>query len=219
MTTVETNQPLAPEAVEALVVLDLQNDFLAPPALEDARKQLVVTTDELARRAHEAGALVVEVRTQHRADGSTWTLSMQEDQTGVVLEGTEGAERLPELDIHPDATITKTRDSAFLGTTFAEVLDRAGVGTIAIVGVTTDLCVLMTAADAFAHDLRVVLVEDGIAAAEQRKHDAALRYLTESYRQEVVASADVTFVAPPVSDASTSARGIPMSPSSTVEPC
>lgn len=208
----------APDSVEALVVLDLQNDFLAPPELAEVRGRLAAVATDLARRAHAADALVVAVRTEHRADGSTWTLSMQEDQMGVVVEGTEGAELLPELELHPDATITKTRDSAFLNTQLADVLDRAGVTTIAIVGVTTDLCVLMTAADAFAHDLRVVLVEDGVAA-EPRKHEAALRYLTESYRQEVVPSADVTFVAPPGPGASTSARGVAMSPSSTVEPC
>ena len=218
MTDAAVDRPPAPEAVEALVVLDLQNDFLAPPELDAARDRLVRIASDLACRAHDAGALVVVVRTEHRADGSTWTLSMQEDRQGVVIEGTEGAELLPELDLHPDAAIIKTRDSAFVGTHFADVLERAGVGTIAVVGVTTDLCVLMTAADAFAHDLRVVLVEDGLAA-EPRKHEAALRYLTESYRQDVVTSADVTFVVPPELHASTSARGIPMSPSSTVEPC
>jgi nicotinamidase-related amidase len=218
MTDAARDRPPAPEAVEALVVLDLQNDFLRPPELDAVRGRLVDVTNDLARHAHDAGALVVEVRTEHRADGSTWTLSMQEDQMGVVIEGTEGAQLLPELDLHPHATITKTRDSAFVGTPFGDVLERAGVGTIALVGVTTDLCILMTAADAFAPDLRVVLVEYGLAA-EPRKHESAVKYLTESYRQEVVTSTDVTFVAPPGLDASTSARGIPMSPSSTVEPC
>jgi len=184
---------------DALVVIDLQVDYVEAPGLRDRRTDLVSGVAQLARRAHEAGVPVVEVRTVHAADRSTWTLDMLEDGEGLVIAGTPGADRLPELDLAPDTVVVKTRDSAFFGTDLLDALGRARRP--ALVGVSTESCVRATAVDAYAHDLRAVLVADAMASADESQHRETLDRLHTQYRLPVARLADVEFVAPPPPEA------------------
>ena len=179
---------------DALVVIDLQEDYFQDPELRRCRRPIVERCAALARAAHAAGAPVVEVQTVHAPDRSTWTIDMLYDGQGVVIDGTPGAERLFELELEPDVMVRKTRDSAFFGTDLAEHL--RGVRCPALVGVSTESCVRATASDAYAHDLRSVLVADATASVDASEHDEVLRRLHEQYRLPVVGSADVRFVAP-----------------------
>jgi nicotinamidase-related amidase len=176
----------------ALVLIDLQYDYFADDELERCRDDLVKACNLLIERARSAGAPVVEVRTVHRRDKSTWALNMLEDDQGMALEGSRGAERLDEL-AEPDHVILKTRDSAFHDTGLAEWLSERGVDRIVVAGVSTESCIAATATDAYAHDLRVVLVEDGTASVEWEQHDQTLSRLKAQYRQDVVKADDVRF--------------------------
>jgi nicotinamidase-related amidase len=173
---------------EALLVIDLQRDYFADGELERCRADLVSAVNVLVRSAREAGVLVVEVRTEHDPGRSTWTLSMLEDDSGVVLAGTEGAEPPADLETGDATTITKTRDSAFFDTSLRELLTRHGVAHVTITGISTESCVAATARDAFAHDLTVTLVEEATASIDPRLHEQTLRQLAHQYRQEVASS-------------------------------
>ena len=179
---------------DALVVIDLQVDYFRDPELARCRDSLVERCNTLARRAGAAGAPVIEVQTVHAADRSTWTIDMREDGQGMALVGTSGAARLPELDLSPTRVVRKTRDSAFFGTDLAMLL--RGVRRPVLAGVSTESCIRATAADAYAHDLRSVLVADATASVSASQHDEVLRGLHEQYRLPVVRSAAVRFVAP-----------------------
>lgn len=178
---------------DALVVIDLQNDYFADGELERCRDDLVATVDRLARAAHEAGVPVVEVRTEHDPDGRTWTISMREDDAGMALAGSEGAARVPGLDVLDDVAdvVRKTRDSAFFGTDLAALLTGHDVDRVVLAGVSTESCIAATATDAFAHDLAVELVEDATASVEWSLHDDTLARLKAQYRQDVVRADDV----------------------------
>jgi nicotinamidase-related amidase len=128
----------------------------------------------------------------HARDKSTWALNMLEDDQGVALEGTHGAERLDGLQ-EPDHVIVKTRDSAFHGTDLADWLAERGVDRVVLTGVSTESCIAATATDAYAHDLEVVLVEDATASVEWKLHDQTLDRLAAQYRQRVVSADDVDF--------------------------
>jgi nicotinamidase-related amidase len=135
---------------------------------------------------------VVEVQTVHAADKSTWALNMLDDDQGMAIEGTEGARRLDGL-LEPDACIVKVRDSAFHDTELEAWLDERGVDRLVLAGVSTESCIAATATDAYARDLRVVLVEDATASVEWRLHDETLERLQKQYRQDVVSARDVRF--------------------------
>lgn len=176
----------------ALLVIDLQYDYFADDELERCRDDLVEACNLLIERARAAGAPVLEARTVHKRDKSTWALNMLEDDQGMALEGTRGAERLDELE-EPDHVVMKTRDSAFHDTGLFEWLDQRGIERLVLAGVSTESCIAATAADAYAHDIRVVLVEDATASVEWEQHDQTLARLKEQYRQDVVKAEDVSF--------------------------
>ncbi len=177
--------------MRALMVIDLQVDYFEHPVLQECRARLVTHCNRLAAAAHERGEPVVEVRTQHEHDRSTWTLSMIEDGQGVVLRDTPGAAALPDLRLDPTIVVLKTRDSAFHRTDLADQLHGIGVDTLALCGVHTESCVAASAADAFAHDLRVLLVEDATASGEPELHGPTLDRLGQQYRQRRVSTAEL----------------------------
>jgi nicotinamidase-related amidase len=176
----------------ALLVIDLQNDYFNDEELARCRADLLDRSNGLVRAAREAGALVVEVQTVHARDKSTWALNMLEDDQGMAIEGSDGARRLDGL-LAPDLCIVKTRDSAFHDTPLEDRLRERGVDRLVLAGVSTESCIAATATDAYARDLRVVLVEDATASVEWRLHDETLARLQRQYRQDVVSARDVRF--------------------------
>ena len=178
----------------ALVLIDLQNDWFEDDELVRCRDDLIKATNLLIDAARREGVPVVEVQTVHTRDRSTWALNMLQDGEGVVIGGTEGAQRLEGLQ-EPDHLIQKTRDSAFHGTDLDEWLRARDVGRLVLAGVSTESCIAATAIDAYAHDFRVTLVEDATASVEWRLHDQMLEQLQGQYRQDVQRAADVDFAA------------------------
>jgi nicotinamidase-related amidase len=176
----------------ALLMIDLQNDYFNDDELERCREDLLAACRRLADAAREAGAPVVEVQTVHALDKSTWALNMLDDDQGMVLEGSEGVQRVPGLP-EPDVCIVKTRDSAFFDTDLEEWLREHDVDRLVLAGVSTESCINATAIDAYARNLRVVLVEDATASVEWELHDQTLARLRAQYRQDVVRAADVRF--------------------------
>lgn len=156
--------------VKALVLVDLQRDFFDVGPLRERMISIVKHANELIDRAREDGAPVFLVRTLHSSDGDTWALNMNEDGQGVAIMGTEGAELLEDLDSPGAIEVHKTRDSAFLRTGFEATLRDLGVDALVLGGVSTEACIAMTAADAYARDFDVVLAGDVIASADPDGH-------------------------------------------------
>ncbi|MCD9154833.1 cysteine hydrolase family protein [Aeromicrobium duanguangcaii] len=172
--------------MRALIVIDLQEDFLNPPPLREQRSAIVRSVQEWTDWARRSDVPIVEVRTVLPQDKSTWALNMREDDQPVVLERTQGAELLAELDLRPDVTILKRRDDAFHGTDLLERLHELDVDELVIAGVVTEACIAMTAASAYANDFLVWIAEGAVTSADEKAHRAALLWLKEQYRQEVV---------------------------------
>ncbi|GAA3540533.1 cysteine hydrolase [Aeromicrobium flavum] len=172
--------------MRALVLIDLQEDFLNPPDLREQRSALVRSVQHWIDWAREHEHPVIEVRTVLPEDRSTWARNMREDDQPVVLEGTPGAELLTELDVRADVSIIKRRDDAFHGTDLLERLHELDVDELVIAGVVTEACVAMTAAAAYAHDFQVWIAEGAVTSGDSKAHDAALKWLKEQYRQDVV---------------------------------
>lgn len=176
---------------DALVLIDLQEDFLGAPGMRARRPSLLRAVRQWIDLAEDAGALVVEVRTELPNDPEAWALNMRDDDQPVVLEGTPGAARVTELSDVRALTVRKRRDDAFFGTGLADVLRRHGVQRLVLAGVATEACVLMTAATAYANDVRVLLAGGGaVTSTDDRAHTEALRWLAEQYRQEVAEPED-----------------------------
>jgi nicotinamidase-related amidase len=176
----------------ALLIIDMQNDYFADDELARCRDDLVAICNRLIHRARATGAPVIEARTVHARDKSTWALNMLEDDQGMALADSEGAERVAGLE-EPDEVVVKTRDSAFYATELEELLARHDVRRIVLTGVSTESCIAATATDAYARNIAVVLVRDGTASVQEELHEQLLDRLEQQYRQEVRWAEDVRF--------------------------
>ncbi len=162
---------------EALVIVDVQNDFTPGGALA------VPDGDAIAPRLHElldSGRfdLVVATRDWHPPDHGSFV-----EQGGPwpphCVQGTEGAELHPmvprdRVDVVVDAG--RERDlpgySAFEGTDLDRILREHEVDRITVVGLATDYCVRATSLDALAAGFAVEVDRAGVRGIDARPGDA-----------------------------------------------
>ena len=165
-----------PEAT-ALLVIDMQNDFLLPgsPVAAPGGLELVPAISRLARRARQAGAPVVFTQEAHRPDGSDFGIEAFFEPMHCV-EGGTGIEIVDGLAPEPaDIVIAgKRRYDAFLGTDLDILLRLRGIENLVVAGVCTDVCVSATVQHARNLDYRCLVLRDATAGTSPQRHEAAL---------------------------------------------
>lgn len=165
---------------DALLVVDVQNDFLPGGALAVAHGDEVVAPLSGVMSAFErAGRPVYASRDWHpanhcsfKARGGPWPPH--------CVAGTRGAEFAAALALPASAAVVSkasTPDadaySAFGGTDLAAQLRRKGVRRVIVGGLATDYCVLNTVLDARAAGFEVVVLTDAVRAVDVQPGDGA----------------------------------------------
>lgn len=180
----------------ALLVIDMQNDFLLPdaPVGVPAGLAFVPRIRELASACRAAGFPVVFTQEMHRADGSDFGIEL-EFEPPHCLEGTRGMELVEGLEPEPGDVLIrgKRRYDAFLGTDLDLALRTRGVENLLVCGVCTDICVIASVHHARNLDYRVVVLSDLVAGTTRERHQAALTCM-----EHVFASVSRTADATPV---------------------
>jgi nicotinamidase/pyrazinamidase len=149
---------------EALVVVDVQNDFTPGGALG------VPDGDEVIRRINELMAsgrfdLVLATRDWHPPDHGSFATNDPPGPWPVhCVQGTPGAELHAALDRERiDRIVDKGQDpategySGFDATGLAGILRERGVDAVTVVGLATDYCVKNTALDALREGFAVTV--------------------------------------------------------------
>ena len=149
----------------ALVNVDLQSFFVESTPEGRAVVSLV---NRIAAACRRAGILVVHTRHVLEADGSNAgvlaELAPEVLRAGILSPGSRTAALDAELAIDPaDIVLDKPRFGAFYGSGLEDLLRRRGIDTIAITGISTDVCCDTTAREAHARDFRVIVVGDATA--------------------------------------------------------
>lgn len=164
---------------DALLLVDLQNAFFDEEGLAEQEDELTAAANRLSEAAIKAKIPVFVVTTVHSRDTSTWTLNMLEAGEGFLFSGEEGTEVISGLNTDQTTRIEKTRDSALFATDLHLRLVNLSVNRIVLAGVSTHGCISQTARDAYAHNIRSVLISDATADARQDYHEAQLQRLEE----------------------------------------
>lgn len=160
-----------------LLIIDLQNDFLASLAASIVTP-LVANTNRLVRTFRAETLPIVWIRQEFRADLSDAFLEMRDKNIAGVIEGTEGAQLHPDLEVSEnDVTIIKKRYSAFFGTTLDQHLQEQKVDHLVLCGINTHACIRTAAIDAYQRDYRVLLPRECIGSYDDEHARVTLRYL------------------------------------------
>ena len=160
--------------MEALIIVDVQNDFCSGGALEVADGDAVVAPiNVLAREI----AFVVATRDWHPPDhdsfetqGGPWPVHCVRDTPGAQLRADLDASAI-------DAIVDAGREpehegySGFEHTNLEELLREHNVDTVHVAGLALDYCVKATALDARRLGFDVVLHRDATRAVEVRPGD------------------------------------------------
>lgn len=172
----------------ALIVIDLQNDFLAPGgaydrggAVSPQARALPARVAPVARAIKAGGGFVAA------SQFTLWPDAQGEPMISPHLKqlrpflargdfaaGSPGHANVAEFDGLIDVSVWKVAYSAFFNTQLDWVLRRAGIDRLIVAGIVTNGGVASTVRDAHMRDYHVTVLSDGCAAPAPAMHDAAL---------------------------------------------
>ena len=163
----------------ATIFIDMQVDFFLPhPRLTRNRLQLATNVNALATIARRNGSHVIWVKQVFAADLHDAPLDVKRGGHRIVIEGTDGAKLLSEIEVEPtDFILIKKRYSAFFGTNLDSILDGLACKRIVVAGVNTHACVRATVIDAYQRDYDVLLAQDCIDSHDEQHHSISMRYM------------------------------------------
>jgi ureidoacrylate peracid hydrolase len=172
----------------ALIIVDLQNDFLAPDgayarggAASEAARALPARVADVARAVKAAGGLVVA------SQFTLWPDAQGEPMISPHLlalrpflrrsdfaPGSRGQANVAELAPLIDVSVSKVAYSAFFNTQLDWVLRHAGINTVAVCGIVTNGGVASTVRDAHMREYHTIVLSDGCAAFKAEVHVTSL---------------------------------------------
>ena len=171
-----------------MVIVDLQNDFLAPDGAY-ARGQTVSAEALLLpeRMAPVASAIKARGGLICASQFTLWPNAQGEPmisehlrerrpflRRGDFAPGSRGQANVDVLASLVDVSVSKVAYSAFFNTQLDWVLKKAGVDTLVVCGIVTNGGVASTVRDAHVRDYHVLVLSDGCAAFSSAAHQAAL---------------------------------------------
>ena len=187
--------------MKALILVDLQNDFLPGGALAVTDGDEVIP---VANRVQQHFGLVVATQDWHPADHASFAANHDGKQAGDTVDvdgleqvlwpvhcvaGTKGAELTKDLHGKRIAEIfrkgTDPRVDSYSGffdngrrnaTGLGDYLKGKGVTEVYVLGLATDYCVKHTALDAMELGFRCCVVEDGCRGVNRNPGDVSRAY-------------------------------------------
>ena len=174
-------------ATTALVIVDMQNDFVHPKGAYGRAGQaaetisaLPVRLKQMANTVRTAGGWIVSTHFT-LVPGKLGEPFISEHLRarrpflgkGDFTPGSFGHDLIDELQ-PADLKVEKVAFSAFYQSRMDWMLRRAGIETLIFGGIVTNGGVASTARDAHVRDYDVVILKDGCAAFSQEAHDATI---------------------------------------------
>lgn len=166
--------------MEALIVVDMQRDFMPGGALPvPGGDKIIPKVNEYIESFKKRGALIVATRDWHPPNHMSF-----KDWPPHCIQNTKGAEFVVEL---PEDTIViskadkpdKEAYSGFQDTGLAELLRKRGIEKLYICGVATEYCVKATALDALKEGFEVYILKDAVKGIKEEDEEKALNELKE----------------------------------------
>jgi nicotinamidase-related amidase len=183
MTTVIEAEPYSfglDPARAALVIIDMQRDFLEPGGFGESLgndvsllRKTIEPTQQLLAAARAIGMTVIHTREGHRADltdlppakkvrgNPSLAIGDLGAMGRILVRGEAGHDIIPELyPIAGEPVIDKPGKGAFYATDLDTILKNRGIAQLIVCGVTTEVCVNTSVREANDRGYDCLVVED-----------------------------------------------------------
>ena len=181
-----------PKGKTAVLIVDMIADFgfvdgeqLFIHALPTARR-----IADLKKRAAKASLPVIYVNDNYHKWKDDFKATMRS------AESSKSGKQIVDI-LRPgvdDYYVLKPQRSGFFGTPLDFLLENLNVSNLIVTGVTTDICVLFTAHDAYMRGYAVTVPGDCSAAVDVRDHRSALELIARIADAEICDSDEIKFV-------------------------
>ncbi|MDP3650509.1 MAG: isochorismatase family cysteine hydrolase [Rhodoferax sp.] len=181
----------------ALVIIDMQRDFLEPggfgETLGNDVSQLaraIAPCADMLRAARAAGVLVVHTREGHLPDltdappakiergAPSKRIGDPGPMGRILIRGEAGHDIIAELyPLDDEIVIDKPGKGAFYATALGDILQNPGIANLLVCGVTTEVCVNTTVREANDRGYRCVVLADCCASYFPEFHEIGLRMI------------------------------------------
>ena len=170
-------------ASTALVIIDMQRDFVLPggfgEALGNDTSLLLAAVEPIGRalaKAREIGMLVIHTREDHRPDltdcppaklhrGGKTFIGEAGPMGRILVRGEKGHDIIDQLyPIDGEPVIDKPGKGSFHATDLAQILSDRGIKTLVVCGVTTEVCVHTTVREANDRGYECLVLSDCVAS-------------------------------------------------------
>ena len=168
----------------ALVMVDFVLGFTDPAHFGGGNiNDAIEKTVDLLAFARKHGWPVAHTRVVYADDGSDAGAFTRKAPGLLKLTETSALSQIVDAlrPIPGELVIRKRQASAFFGTEFAPWLLWNRVDTLFVTGCTTSGCVRATVVDAVAHNLRTIVVTDGVGDRAMGPHEANLFDMGQKY--------------------------------------
>lgn len=182
----------------ALIIIDMQRDFLEPGGFGEALgndvsvlQQSIKPCKDLLEACRQANMMIIHTKEAHKPDLSDCPLAKrnrgnsdlkigdQGPMGRILISGESGNSIVDELKpIGAEVVLEKPGKSAFFDTNLSQILEGSKISHLIFAGVTTEVCVQSTMRDANDRGYECVLSEDATASYFPKFKDAVLEMIT-----------------------------------------
>lgn len=176
-------QSFPDESATALLIIDTINDLEFEGGQRLLRHALPMAENiaALKQRAAVAGIATIYLNDNFGQWRSDFRAVVRQNLEGV--RGSPVVQRLvPDQD---DYFVLKPKHSGFFGTTLDTLLRFIQAERLILTGLTTEICVLFTAIDAYMRDYSLIVPSDCSAAVSQEQHEQALNYMRRVLKADI----------------------------------
>lgn len=181
----------------ALIIIDMQRDFLEPGGFGSSLgndvsllRRAVSPCKAVLNSARQAGLCIIHTREGHRPDmADAYPAKVQRGEPTqrigapgpmgkILIRGEPGQDIIPELyPLAQEIVIDKPGKGAFYQTDLELILRSTGIDTLLVCGVTTEVCVHTTIREGNDRGFRCIAVSDCCASYFDEFHEVGLRMI------------------------------------------
>ena len=194
MNSKNTNSPevMPDKSKVVLLIIDMISDFEFEDAekLFDSALSAAHRISELKRAAKKAEVPVIYINDNF----GKWQEDFRKITEKNLKAEVRGSEIVRLLKPQPDDYYAlKPKHSAFYSTPLDLILAQLESEIIILTGISTDICILFTANDAYMRGYKIIIPTDCVAATDAQENETALKYIKRVLKADICSSKEIDF--------------------------